>query len=256
MNRFSVCACAASLAAIASAVFAGDPATPAAPVVPAASGWDEFARRFDLDANGRVTWDEYQKVVSGFAALDRDHDGVVTKEEFATSPASGSFAYVGPRAGPTPWAAPVWTGTPGTGGGDGTCVGSVCVGGNCKGGASGTVAEMAPWIAVGMLGDAVDADRDETISKAEWDAFAAKLLPEPGSVASPATLREIAPDATPPGAETMWTTLLDRDGNGRIERADLDAVFAAVDSNKDGRIDREDAPPGALKGAAPGGTPR
>jgi hypothetical protein len=45
---------------------------------------DEGARmleRFDLNKDGRVTWEEYQKVRSGFTRLDADGDGVLTRED-------------------------------------------------------------------------------------------------------------------------------------------------------------------------------
>ncbi|MHC4549992.1 MAG: EF-hand domain-containing protein [Planctomycetota bacterium] len=37
--------------------------------------------RFDLNRDGRVTWEEYQKVHSGFAHLDADGDGVITQAD-------------------------------------------------------------------------------------------------------------------------------------------------------------------------------
>lgn len=43
----------------------------------------EFLARFDLDKSGSVTWDEFQKVKSGFAALDANGDGAITQAEIA-----------------------------------------------------------------------------------------------------------------------------------------------------------------------------
>jgi hypothetical protein len=37
--------------------------------------------RFDLNKDGRVTWEEFQKVRSGFAFLDADGDGVLTAKD-------------------------------------------------------------------------------------------------------------------------------------------------------------------------------
>jgi hypothetical protein len=42
-----------------------------------------FHGRFDLDKDGRVTFEEFQRVRSGFAALDADGDGAVTEAEAA-----------------------------------------------------------------------------------------------------------------------------------------------------------------------------
>jgi hypothetical protein len=40
-----------------------------------------FFRKFDLDKDGKVGWEEYQKVRSGFAALDVDRDGAITQAD-------------------------------------------------------------------------------------------------------------------------------------------------------------------------------
>jgi hypothetical protein len=43
----------------------------------------ELLARCDLDKDGQVSWEEYQKVKSGFARLDADGNGFVTREEIA-----------------------------------------------------------------------------------------------------------------------------------------------------------------------------
>lgn len=53
-------------------------APPAAPAPGA-----EFLKRFDLNKDGSVSWEEFQKVKSGFAALDADGNGAITQEEIA-----------------------------------------------------------------------------------------------------------------------------------------------------------------------------
>jgi hypothetical protein len=50
----------------------------------AAQAPDEGARmleRFDLNKDGRVTWEEFQKVRTGFTRLDADGDGVLTRAD-------------------------------------------------------------------------------------------------------------------------------------------------------------------------------
>jgi hypothetical protein len=42
-----------------------------------------FFDRFDLNKDGKVDWEEFQKVKSGFAALDADRDGAITPTELA-----------------------------------------------------------------------------------------------------------------------------------------------------------------------------
>ncbi len=46
---------------------------------PAPDEGAEFLERFDLNKDGRVTWEEFQKVRSGFTRLDADGDGVLTR---------------------------------------------------------------------------------------------------------------------------------------------------------------------------------
>ncbi len=42
-----------------------------------------FFEKFDLNKDGKVDWEEYQKVRSGFAAFDENNDGVITDADFA-----------------------------------------------------------------------------------------------------------------------------------------------------------------------------
>lgn len=42
-----------------------------------------FFEKFDLNKDGKVDWEEYQKVKSGFATFDADHDGAITEADMA-----------------------------------------------------------------------------------------------------------------------------------------------------------------------------
>ena len=54
---------------------------PRAEAKPAPEEGARMLERFDLDKDGRVTWEEYQKVRSGFTFLDADGDGVLTRKD-------------------------------------------------------------------------------------------------------------------------------------------------------------------------------
>ena len=54
----------------------------------APSRWEALKQRFDLNEDGRITWEEYRKVTSGFTALDQDGDGVITKKDADKLPAA------------------------------------------------------------------------------------------------------------------------------------------------------------------------
>lgn len=45
-------------------------------------GWDWLATRYDADKNGRITRAEFQGPAELFDRLDRDHDGVLTVDDF------------------------------------------------------------------------------------------------------------------------------------------------------------------------------
>ncbi len=54
----------------------------------APSRWEQLQSRYDLDKDGKITWTEYQKVISGFSTLDQDGDGVISKEDAEKLPAA------------------------------------------------------------------------------------------------------------------------------------------------------------------------
>lgn len=250
MTRNRILVAAAALAALPASTFADGGSEPAG------SAWDVLSKRFDLDGDGRITWDEYQKVASGFAALDKNRDGVITKDEV---PAGGGSAvdalalgaFAGPLGGPlggagtggfAPLVMPVWEGLGGLCVDDaGACVGGLCHG-SCKDGACGVDAARAPWVAVGMLGAAADADHDGAITTAEWEVLLGSLHADGAGVVSTDALQKVLPELPPAAAGAILSMLLDADRDGKVSLDDLRAVFAAVDVNHDGRIDSKDRP--------------
>jgi len=54
---------------------------PQAEAKPAPEEGARMLERFDLNKDGRVTWEEFQKVRSGFSRLDADGDGVLTRAD-------------------------------------------------------------------------------------------------------------------------------------------------------------------------------
>lgn len=54
---------------------------PPAEAKPSPDEGAKFLERFDLDKDGRVTWEEFRKVRSGFTRLDADGDGVLTRAD-------------------------------------------------------------------------------------------------------------------------------------------------------------------------------
>jgi Ca2+-binding EF-hand superfamily protein len=236
----------AALIAIPAATFAGeDPA-------PARSSWDAFSKRFDLDTDGRVTWEEYQKVASGFAGLDKNRDGAITKDEVPA--AGGAFAEALALGGPLgllegagaggfpPVVVRAWGGVGGIAGDDeGPCFGGIC-GGAGADGVFGLDAKHAPWIAFAMLGASADADRDGAITTAEWETMLTSLHADGAGVVPTESLQKALPDVPAAAAGAVLSMLLDLDKDGRIELDDLRAAFTAVDTDRDGRVDSKDKP--------------
>jgi hypothetical protein len=84
MHRWIVILAAVLLVGLIPLVQAQEEEQPPAQAKPAEAKPAEGARlleRFDLDKDGRVTWEEFQKVRSGFAFLDADGDGVLTAKD-------------------------------------------------------------------------------------------------------------------------------------------------------------------------------
>jgi EF hand len=80
MKRLLLCITASALLGMSAP--AQEPAKePAAAAAPAPGA--EFLAKFDLDKNGSVTFEEFQKVKSGFTKLDADGNGAITQADLA-----------------------------------------------------------------------------------------------------------------------------------------------------------------------------
>ena len=64
---------------------------------PPASPWEAMTRHYDLDKDGKITWEEYRKVQSGFTTLDADGDGTISKEDFEKRARSPVVTWFGAR---------------------------------------------------------------------------------------------------------------------------------------------------------------
>jgi len=85
-----------------------------------------------------------------------------------------------------------------------------------------------------MLAHHADADDDGKVTTAEWQAHIAKLDTDKDGALAASELQfrhrsEEPGDGLPPFV-TQW----DSNGDGRLDTAELDALFAAVDEDKDG----------------------
>ena len=78
--RATLIAAALLVAALAPCASAGD-GEEAQPATPHEHLWQTLSARFDLDGDGKITWEEYQKVQSGFAMHDTNQDGAITAED-------------------------------------------------------------------------------------------------------------------------------------------------------------------------------
>jgi hypothetical protein len=250
-TSFLAVAAGAFVGVFASAVFAGDVPEKAAGLDVKGS-WETFSKQFDLDRDGKVSWTEYQQVVSGFASVDGNHDGTIDKDEFDKAPHAGLLAIPGLAGldgvlslgeGKTEVARLTM---PFVGGDDGAD-GGVVLGGSCFGGEGKCVAAdpatFGPWIALGMIGKAADSNHDDVLTRGEWEAFASTLETDASGAYTAKALGAHLVEGVPAAVLPLLTPFFDRDKDGKVTRADLDAIFAAADTNHDGSVDKRDAPP-------------
>lgn len=101
----------------------------------------------------------------------------------------------------------------------------------------------------GLVVRLADGDRDRAVSAEEWRAFLAAVDPDGDGTFELEDLFALRgrerPERPHPGMRGERGApgrLLDRDGDGVLETADLDAIFAELDRNADGALDADELP--------------
>lgn len=110
------------------------------------------------------------------------------------------------------------------------------------------------------LARAADADRSGDVAAEEWTAFKASLGADANGVVTFDALAAALPlPPLPPGVtldsarrDEMLLRAFDQDGDGFVTTADLDALFALLDTNGDGALTPDDAPEGGGHHGRPG----
>ncbi len=183
----------------------GGPAQAQPPGPGGPPSWERFTERHDLDGDGQVSADEFGRSDARFQELDADGDGFVVREDFERAVAAGRQRM---GAGFLRSA-------------DGDRDGAV------------TAGEWADFLAE------IDADGDGLVSEAELPA--PPFRPgRPGPPPPP----EDAPEAgvERPSRVEHLATVLDEDGDGVLEIADLQAAFASADADGDGALTGDELP--------------
>jgi Ca2+-binding EF-hand superfamily protein len=111
------------------------------------------------------------------------------------------------------------------------------------------------------LARAADTDKSGDVTADEWTAFMASLGADASGVVPLDALAAALPlPPLPPGVtvdtakrDAMLLRIFDLDGDGSVTTADLDALFALLDTNGDGALSKDDAPAGGGHHRGPGG---
>lgn len=184
-------------------------AQPPADEIETSRAWERFQERFDTDGDGRITREEFEAGADPFARFDRNDDGVLTDDDF-------------PRR------------------------------------ERGHFRARHRGLGIAIL---ADADRDRTVTADEWQAFLAALDDDDDGVFDREDLMRIASerreegagDGEPrrprgprghrgPGGPGGPGGMLDHDGDGALEIADLAALFAELDTDGDGSLGEDELP--------------
>ena len=203
--------------------------------------------KYDKDKNGEITAEEYPRGERGFANLDRDGDGVITKSDLESMGRRG-----GGRAG-------------GRGGRAG------------RSGRGGERRDIGTMIA-GMLAAQADGDQDGAVTLAEWTAHINSLDTDDDAVLSADEMagqlrmggggrsqrggsqrggaqRGGAQRGGAAGGASRMLRRLDKDGDGALQVSEVASLFAGIDANQDDVLSSEELPRrrggGRSAGAAP-----
>ncbi len=196
---------------------------------PRRTGVASFVGLADADRDGAVSAEEWRAYLDGlnsiFAELDQDGDGSVSSQELPPSRGPRGWGERRRRAG--------------------------------RFGERG-LGEMASGEMVGMvLSRIADINRDGEVAAGEWRGLLDSLEVDADGVISEESLQALLPEH--PGRHrgsdrtARLTTVLDRDADGVLEIADLQAAFFEVDQDGDGALLGEEVPRFRQRGS---GAPR
>ena len=159
--------------------------------------WEALSAKYDKDKDGRIDADEYRRGAGKFQALDRNADGVLTASDFE---GAGRHSRFGRRLS-------------------------------------------------SLVARAADADASDDVTSAEWKRFLASLGAGEDGVVEQEKLRSAVrkrgtrrggPRGEPGsrrGRRPSMMRIFDHDGDGRLEIADLEALFADLDRDNNGVLE-------------------
>lgn len=174
------------------------------PEARASATWKLLAERYDADRDGTITAKEYPRGDRAFLNLDRNGDGMISEVDFRRPPR---------RPGAT------------------------------RRGAGAPSAEVLSRRLADYFGPHVNVDGKLGLSRAEWKRFVDQLRFDAHGVLETASLQRFLGEDTkaPMGrmAGRFLSRGLDADGNGRIEKGDLEKLFATIDRDGNGILDQD-----------------
>jgi hypothetical protein len=120
------------------------------------------------------------------------------------------------------------------------------------GGASPMPGHAPAGVSILMVARTADADKDGTLSAAEWSAWLETLETDEEGAIAKAQFEKLFPPQMAGFASMMAKSLFDHDRDGALERSDFEAAFKEADKDGDGDVVLEDLMPASPFGFVPG----